>query len=128
MRLRSGRLTISPRRLAVRKRAAPWSDRAALFSAPLIGMYGTPFNSDANHVAGGVVGYQKEFDNTRRSLVFEVGGRKDTNDVKQGQIGAAARYQQACGQHTILLFDVFLDKQEGLDVGGGVRTAVIWKF
>ncbi len=106
----------------------PLGQVGILFASPAIGLYGSPLNNYANHVAGGVLGYQILLDDTRKQLIFEVAGRKDTNGIEQGQIGIAARYQQACGQHTIFLFDAFLDKQEGLDVGGGCRASVIVKF
>ena len=106
----------------------PLGQVGILFASPAIGLYDTPLNNFANHVAGGDLGYQILLDDTRKQLIFEVGGRKDTNGVKQGEIGFGARYQQACGQHTIFLLDAFIDKTEALDVGGGFRAAVIVKF
>ena len=106
----------------------PLGQVGILFASPAIGLYGSPLNNQASYVAGGSLGYQILLDDTRKQLILEVAGRKDTNGVEQGQIGIGARYQQACGQHTIFLFDAFLDKQEGLDVGSGCRTSVIVKF
>ena len=106
----------------------PLGQVGLLFASPAIGMYGAPLNNAANHVVGGALGYQVLLDDTRKQLIFEAACRKDTNNIDQGQIGLGARYQQACGQHSIFLFDVFIDKQEGLEVGCGCRTSIIVKF
>ena len=77
---------------------------------------------------GGAIGYQIFLDNTRKQLIFEVGGRKDTNDVSQGAIGFDTRYQQAFGQHSFLLLDGFVTKQQNVDVGTGARISWNTKF
>ena len=77
---------------------------------------------------GGAVGYQIFLDNTRKQLIFELGGRKDTNDISAGVIGFDTRYQQAFGQHSFLLLDAFIAKQEKLDAGSGVRVSWNTKF
>ena len=99
-----------------------------LFSSPAFGDFGSPLNNFADDVAGGAVGYQIFMDNTREQLLFEFGGRKDTNNVGQGAIGLGAQFQQAFGQHSILLFNTFVTKQESFQPGYGGRVSWITKF
>jgi hypothetical protein len=98
-----------------------------LFASPAMGRYGSPLNNNTTDVAGGAIGYQILLDGTRKQLLFEFAGRKDTNDVHEGQLGLGARYQQAFGQHSILLLDSFVTKTE--DVGGlGAGARCIWQI
>ena len=99
-----------------------------LFASPAFGRFGSPLNNFADDVVGGAVGYQIFLDNTRKQLIFEVGGRKDTNNVEQGAIGFDVRYQQACGQHSIFLIDTFVTQQEKLSTGVGARASWTIKF
>jgi hypothetical protein len=61
-------------------------------------------------------------------LVLEIGGRQDTNRVHEAALGLAARYQQAMGQHWILILDGFVSKQERLDPATGARLELLTKF
>jgi hypothetical protein len=107
----------------------PLGQTGILFASPAFGRYGAPLNNQASDVAGGAIGYQILLDSTRKQLIFELGGRKDTNDVGQGAIGFGARYQQACGRHFIFLLDSFITKQEKVeDPGVGARAVLQIKF
>ena len=106
----------------------PLGQVGILFASPAFGDFGAPLNNQATDVAGGAVGYQIFLDDTRKQLIFEVGGRKDTNNVQQGEIGFGARYQQAFGQHSILLLDGFISQQQHTDMGSGARISWNTKF
>jgi hypothetical protein len=107
----------------------PVGQGGILFASPAFGRYGAPLNNQASDVAGAAIGYQILLDSTRKQLIFEIGGRKDTNDIEQGAIGLGARYQQAFGRHCILLLDSFITKQEKIDDPGvGARAILQIKF
>jgi hypothetical protein len=107
----------------------PLGQVGILFASPAFGRFGAPLSNQATRAAGGAIGYQIFLDQTRKQLIFEVGGRKNTEDAPStGQIGFGARYQQACGQHFIFLLDSFVAKQEKFDVSSGARVSVIIKF
>ena len=124
----SGRSTSSPRRPATPRWAARLGRSASSSPRRPSGIWLPPLNNQATDVAGGAVGYQIFLDDTRKQLIFEVGGRKDTNNVQQGEIGFGARYQQAFGQHSILLLDGFISQQQHTDMGSGARISWNTKF
>jgi hypothetical protein len=107
----------------------PLGQTGILFAAPAFGRFGAPISNQATRAAGGAIGYQMFFDQTRKQVIFELGGRKNTDDgPATGQIGFAARYQQACGQHCIFILDSFVAKQEKFDVSSGARAILLIKF
>lgn len=100
-----------------------------LFASPAFGQYGSPLSNLANNVVGGSIGYQFLLDDLRKQLIFELGGRKDTDQPRDGAIGLGARYLQAYGQHWILLLDSFITKQENIGAwGAGSRFEILAKF
>ncbi len=106
----------------------PLGQTGILFASPALGRFGAPLNNQATDVAGGALGWQIALDDTRKLLTLELGGRKDTNNVTQGQIGFGTRYQQAIGRHHVLIVDGFITKQEKLDPGTGARLIWLTKF
>ena len=68
------------------------------------------------------------FDETRKQLILEAGGRTRTKGDDESIFALGARYQQATGQNTILRFDVFgAIPQEG-DETYGARVELQFKF
>jgi hypothetical protein len=106
----------------------PLGQVGLLFGAPLLGRYRTALSDQADDVIGGSIGYQIFLDRTRKQLVLELGARQDTNSVHEAALGFAARYQQAMGQHCILILDGFISKQEKLDPATGARLELLTKF
>lgn len=106
----------------------PLGRTGILFAAVGLGNYGAALGNRADHAAGGSLGYQMFFDGTRKQLTFEVGARTDTNGTDQGAIAGGARYQQAIGQHTILVLDAFTGYRENIDETFGLRSEIRIKF
>ena len=106
----------------------PLGRMGILWSRPAIGNHGSVINNVGQNAFGGAVGWQRFFDDGRRQLVFEIGGRESTNDSSKATVAGGARYQMAVGQHTVLLFDAFAGWREtdGAFVGG--RFEYLFKF
>ena len=99
-----------------------------LFAHSGIGQYGPPIINEVADAAGGAIGYQLQFDDTRKQVIFEIGGRSDTKGRNDGVIAAGMRYQMACGQHTIWILDGFVGKRESFGVSSGARVEMLLKF
>ena len=99
------------------------------FAAAGLGRFGAPLSNQASQAFGGGVGYQFVFDDTRQQLIVELGARKDTNRIDEGEAALAARYQVALWQHFILRLDGFVGAREGVDdPTGGARAEILVKF
>lgn len=100
-------------RSAARSPAAggPLGQTGVLFAAVGLGRYGAALGNRADNTVGGSVGYQLFFDDHRKQLLLEGGGRY-TYD-KMGALGArdaaalGARYQMALGRRFVLEFSGF---------------------
>jgi hypothetical protein len=96
-----------------------------LFEAVGLGRYGSALSNRANDAAGGSLGYQMFFEETRKQLIVEIGGRDNTHKTpvvaNRGAAAVAARYQQAFGQHLVVQFDSFGSIQEDRNPGFGGR-------
>lgn len=106
----------------------PLGQTGILFAAPGLGRFGPPLSNQASDVFGGSIGYQMFFDNLRKQVVWEIGGRQDTNGVDAAAIATGMRYQQAIGQHWILIVDGFLAKRESTGLAPGARLEFLAKF
>ena len=106
----------------------PLGQTGILFAAPGLGRFGAPLSNQASNAAGASLGYQMFFEESRQQVIFEIGGRKDTNDIGDGAIGVGARYQKAIGQHWIFIVDGFTTKREGRSVSPGTRIEFLAKF
>ncbi|MDA0586572.1 MAG: hypothetical protein O2820_00110 [Planctomycetota bacterium] len=93
-----------------------------------LGQYGPPINNQTADSVGGSVGYQLQFDGTRKQVIFEVGGKASTVDPHSDTIASGMRYQQACGQHNVWILDTYVGKTESRDVATGVRVELLTKF
>ena len=107
----------------------PLGQTGILFASPALGQFGAPLSNQASAAFGGSLGYQLFFDSIiGQQVVFEVGGRKDTNGINQGEIGSAVRYQKRLNGHWILLVDGFASWRENEGVGPGARIEMFAKF
>jgi hypothetical protein len=106
----------------------PLGRTGILFEAIGVGKYGSALGNFPDKSVGGAAGYQMFFANTRRQLVVELGGRKDTDGSHQGAVALGGRLQQAVGHHVVLQLDSFVAGHEGLDVGYGGRCEMLLKF
>ena len=108
----------------------PLGRTGILFAAVGLGRYGAALGNRADNAAGGSLGYQKFFDRTRKQLIVELGGRKQTNDQVDNReaVAAGLRYQQAVGRHYIARVDAFGAVREGRDPAYGARLEWLTKF
>lgn len=107
----------------------PLGQTGILFAGTGLGRFGAPIPVRTNNTAGASLGYQWFFDETRKQVIWEIGGVADTKGGQNDdQIGTALRYQQAIGQHYIWLIDGFVAKRESNPTGSGARTEVRVKF
>lgn len=109
--------------------ASPLGQTGILFAHPGLGSTGPPLGVRTNNTAGAILGYQFFFDHTRRQLIWEVGGFKEHEGANNnGAAGTILRYQQAFGQHHILVLDGFVRKRESEDVLPGARIEFLTRF
>ncbi len=106
----------------------PLGQTGVLFSSAGLGRFGAPLSNQASNAVGGSLGYQMFYEGTRQQLIFELGGRTDTNGVNDGAIASGARYQKAIGQHWIVILDSFLAKRESRGISPGARIEFLAKF
>ncbi len=106
----------------------PLGQTGILFASPELGRFGAPLSNQSSAVAGGSIGYQLFFDGTEQQVIFELGGRKDTNGIDDGAVGFGMRHQRKLDQHWVMLVDGFATKREGRDVAPGVRFELLAKF
>jgi hypothetical protein len=106
----------------------PLGQTGILFGGVGLGQFAAPIGVRTDNVAGASLGYQLFFDHTRRQVIWEVGGVKETKGPSRGAVGTALRYQKAIGQHFIFVTDGFITKHEGRRVSQGARTELRIKF
>lgn len=99
-----------------------------LFAAVGLGRYGSALSNDARNVVGASLGYQMFLGGIRRQLIFELGGRQDTNNNDTAAIAAGVRFQQAIGQHHILQLDGFVGEKDDGGTTAGARCEWRIKF
>jgi hypothetical protein len=109
-------------------RGGPLGRVGILYDAPGLGNYSSALSEDPANSGGLSVGYQMFFDNARRQLTLETGGRLSTHVEDQTAIALGGRLQQAIGRHLILQLDSFIAGQERRSVGYGGRGEAIFKF
>ncbi len=107
----------------------PLGELGILFASLELGRYDTALPNDATQSVGFAIGYQMFLDTFRKQLVFELGGRKGTdNDAAPGAIALAVRYQQAVGSHWELQFDLFGSLVQSDSPGFGSRMELRYAF
>eukprot|EP00913_Durusdinium_trenchii_P035260 g32990.t1 len=111
----------------------PLGQTGILFAAPGLGRFAPPLSNQATNAYGGSIGYQMFFDDLRKQVVWEIGGRDNTdgntlNGANAAAIATGMRYQQAIGQHWIVVVDGFLAKRESAGLAPGARLEFLAKF
>ncbi|MGR9105437.1 MAG: hypothetical protein ACU843_00750 [Gammaproteobacteria bacterium] len=106
----------------------PLGRTGILFAAVGLGNYGAPLGNQANHSVGGAIGYQMFFDNTRRQLILEAGGRTRTDGIDAAQGAIGFQLQQALWQNFILDFSSFYSYHERFHSGYGARSELRINF
>lgn len=106
----------------------PLGQAGLLFSAAGLGRYGAPLSNEADNVVGGSLGYQMFYNDLKEQVVFELGGRQDTNASDTAAVASGIRYQRALDQHWLFIIDAFVNKREATDIGQGVRFEMQSKF
>ncbi len=100
-----------------------------LFASPGIGFVGSPIENTTDHdSAGGAIGYQKFFDEQRKQVILELGGRTDFDGSDRGRLGIMARYQQAFKTRYVWSVDAYYVQREALDEKKGIRTEFVVQF
>lgn len=104
-----------------------------LFAARGIGRYPAPLSNAAGDAFGAAFGYQMFFDQTRRQLIVETGGRFDRGSGGDNDPagGLGLRLRQAVGRRMIIDLDGFLvgSRMNGDSLTDtGARLELLWKL
>ncbi len=95
-----------------------------LFAGAGLGSFPGPLGNSASEAYGMAVGYQKFFSNNRRQVIFEFGGRNNTDRTEFRQMALGVRFQQALGRHFVLRFDGYAARTRNFIDGFGNRENV----
>ncbi len=106
----------------------PLGQTGILFAAVGLGRYGAALGNDAVGSVGAAVGWQTFFDDTRRQLIIEFGGRANTGGSNRDSIAVGARFQQAIGRRFVARIDCFVSSRQDFDGGWGARFEWITKL
>lgn len=107
----------------------PLGRAGILFASPGIGFVGAPIENTTDHDSvGGAIGYQKYFDERRKQVILEVGGRTDYDGSDRTRLGVMARYQQAISTRYVWRVDAYYVSRESLDEKRGIRTEFVVQF
>jgi hypothetical protein len=111
----------------------PLGNVGILTAAVGLGSYGAPLSNQADHSAGGAIGYQMFLDaRHRRQLILELGGRSPTQTPsftrQQAAEGIGARLQQAFGRRFVLIIDAFAVSRDESGTAFGSRVEWETKF
>jgi hypothetical protein len=104
----------------------PLSGIGFLFASPVAGLVGSPLSNTAKDVAGGAIGYQHFIDDNKSQLIFELAGRKDTNNSGQGMVALGGEYLHALDNRTSIQFSAFVSDGENRQVGYGGN--ILWRL
>jgi len=108
----------------------PLGRLGVLFASPGIGFIGSPIENNTDHDSyGAALGYQKFFDETRKQVLIEVGGRDAFDSTpNRGRLGILARYQQAFKNRYVWRVDAYYVARESLDDKHGIRSEFVIQF
>ena len=100
-----------------------------LHEAVGLGGYGSALLNRAENAIGTSVGYQMFFDENRKQLTVEIGGREATHhNDDESAVALGASWQQALGRRTIVRLDTFGALQNENDQAWGARLEFLVKF
>ncbi|MFI4986164.1 MAG: hypothetical protein ACHQF3_01870 [Alphaproteobacteria bacterium] len=106
----------------------PLAPLGILYAAYGIGTSRSALSSAAWDVAGAALGYQAFWDDKRRNLTLEIGGRKDTGNKSFDAVGAGAQYQQALTRRILWQVNATIARQDGRNNNYGLRTEILYQF
>ena len=72
-------------------------------------------------MVGFALGYQAFYDNTRRNIIFEIAGMKDTNGGETDALSAGFQLQQAVGRFVQITAESFYTIQPSENDDSGMR-------
>jgi hypothetical protein len=100
-----------------------------LFSADQLASGPSPINNRAQRAFGGAIGYEMLFDDFRRNLIVEIGGKVDRRRTGAfDTLGVAARIEQALGRHVFVSLMGYGILQEARHCSIGMRSEVNFAF
>jgi len=97
------------------------------FAARGIGTFPAPLGNRTDEAVGVAVGYQMFFDDNRRQVIVEVGGRHDRRDRFDDAAAATVIVQQAVGRRVLLQLDGFVGIR-GDDETRGIRAEILYQL
>lgn len=97
------------------------------FAARGIGTFPAPLGNRTDEAVGLAVGYQMFFDDNRRQVIVEVGGRHDRRDRFDDAAAATVIVQQAVGRRVLLQLDGFVGIR-GDDETRGIRAEILYQL
>lgn len=103
----------------------PLANTGILFASPNLSTYTAEINPFTNDVVGFATGYQAFWDDHRRNLILEIGGRHDFEGDDSNTLGVGFQMQQAFGRHFQLQFEAFYAYNDEQDDGSGGRVELL---
>jgi len=99
----------------------PLANTGILYASPNLSTHGAEINPFTDDVIGFALGYQAFYDNTRRNIIFEISGRKDTNGGETDALGVGFQLQQAVGRYVQITAESFYTIQSSENDDSGMR-------
>lgn len=109
----------------------PLGQTGILFASAGLGNFGAALNNQASDAAGGSLGYQMFFEETRQQVIWEIAGRANTKSMtatNRPQIATGLAWQKALGQHWVLAAVGFAQKTVGMNLLSGGRLELMTQF
>jgi hypothetical protein len=97
------------------------------FAARGIGTFPAPLGNRTDEAVGLAIGYQMFFDNNRRQVIVELGGRHERRDRFDDAAAVSVVVQQAVGRRILLQLDGFAAIR-GSDDSHGIRTEILYQL
>ena len=102
----------------------PLANTGILFASPNLSTYGAEINPFTDDVIGFALGYQAFYDHTRRNVIIEIAGRKDTNGGETDALSAGFQLQQAIGRYIQITAESFYTIQPNENDDSGMRLEI----
>lgn len=110
--------------------AGPLGPLGILYAAFGLGTNASALSGAAQNVAGAALGYEAFWDNKRRNITFEIGGREKTGYAPGAfnALGFGAQFQQALGHHMQFQLNAYTAVQDHHDNDYGLRSEILYQF
>ena len=106
----------------------PLGRAGILFAGVGIGSFGAALGNQADNSVGGTVGYQMFWQNQRRQLIVEAGGREELKGAESGAYALGMRFQQAIGQRWQLQATGFVGERVATGFMNGLGVEVLYRL